>query len=273
MKKLLGFILVVVTVLTMSACSSNEEKTSNLAEKIKQSGEIVIGTNSGYPPYEFIDTRDNKKELVGYDIDLGNLIAKELGVKAVFKDMDFDALIPSLISGKVDIVLAGMVETDERKQTVDFSLPYVNTETVAVALKSKIDDLDSAKKLANKTAVVQVATTQETLAENIEGLHFISLPTVGDTIASLTSGQSDVLLISEVSAKNIVKQYPEYTYHKISGVEPSLLKDGAAVMIDKNQDALTKEINTVISNLDKSGQLESLFIDNVKLYDAVYNKQ
>ena len=139
MKKVLSLLLVIGLMFSVSGCSSNEEPTGKLAA-IQEAGKIVIGTNSGYPPYEFYDTRDNKKELIGVDIDLGNMIGEELGVEVEWKDMDFDALIPQLMAGNIDIILAGMVDTPERAENVDFT---DKKEIFQLALSALKDDKES----------------------------------------------------------------------------------------------------------------------------------
>ena len=272
MKKLLSLMLGALIIL--SGCSSTKEESTDpvAGDKLAQiqaAGKIVIGTNSGYPPYEFYDTTDGKKELVGYDIDLGNEIGKHLGVEVEWVDMDFDALIPSLATGKIDIVLAGIVDTEKRRQSVDFSEPYFNTQTVAVALKDKIGEVNSAELLKDKKIVVQVGTTQADAAAGIEGAEVISLPSVSDTIASLTSGQVDCLFIAEVSAKNIVAKYPEYTYTKVANIDDALMFDGASIALQQDQNALKAELDKVIKALKDSKELDKMFNKNVDLYDKI----
>jgi len=268
MKKLLG--LLFGALILLSACSGTEtDEQGTKLQEIKDAGKIVIGTNSGYPPYEFFDTRDGKKELVGYDIDLGNKIAQELGVEVEWKDMEFDALIPSLQSGQIDIVLAGMVATDKRREVVDFSQAYFESQTVAVAMKDKVENLNSAEKLNGKKIVVQTGTTQADAAEEVAGAQVILLPGVSDTIASITTGQADVLFIAEVSAKNIVSKYPELAYSKIEGINDTLLFDGASAAIPKGQGALKAEIDKIIQSLKDSGELDEMFNKNVELWDKI----
>lgn len=267
MKKLLGLMLGVLIVLT--GCGGNDDSQGKKLEQIKEAGKIVIGTNSGYPPYEFYDTSGGEKKLVGYDVDLGNKIGEKLGVEVAWKDMEFDALIPSLSSGQVDIVLAGLVDTEERRKAVDFTEAYYNTQTVAVAPKDKIDSLNSAEELKGKKIVVQVATTQADAAGGVEGAEVITLPGVSDTIASLTSGQADVLFIAEVSAKNIVAKYPDYSYSPVENIDDKLMYDGASIAIEQNQNALKAELDAVIKELKDSGELDKMFNKNVELYDKI----
>lgn len=268
MKKLLSLMLVIGLVFSVSGCSSNEEATGKLAE-IKEAGKIVIGTNSGYPPYEFYDTRDNKKELVGVDIDLGNMIGEELGVEVEWKDMDFDALIPQLMAGNIDIILAGMVDTPERAENVDFTQAYIDTYTVVVAHKDKIDEVNSVEKLNGKSVAVQVGTTQEDKAKSIDGLKVVSVPGVTDSITQLTSGKTDSLFIAKIVAENIVKQYPDYKLSDIEGVSHEELFDGASLVVNKGETDLLNKLDELIGGWKEDGTMDEIFQKNIDLYSEI----
>ncbi|MDR1782310.1 MAG: ABC transporter substrate-binding protein [Bacilli bacterium] len=269
MKKFLGLMLALVMMVVVTGCGSSSDSKDNSLEKIKEAGVIKIGTNSGYPPYEFYDTSNNQKKLVGYDVDLGNAIAEKLGVKVEWVDIDFDALIGSLQSGKFDIILAGMVDTPEREKSIDFSDPYYQSQTVAVVKKADVANYKDASQYKGKTIVVQSGTTQDDTAKAVTGAKVLELPGVTDSIASLTSGKADALFIAEVSAKNIVAQYPEYTYTTIKGIDDALLNDGASIGLPKGETALKDELNSIIKELKDSGELDKMFNENVALYDKL----
>ena len=105
--------------LIFSGCASNESKSALSA--IQKKGKIVVGTASGYYPFEMTDKQGN---LVGYDIDVAKAIAKEMGVEVEFQNYAFSGLIPAMQSNKVDLVIAGMTATDKRREVVDFTEPY-----------------------------------------------------------------------------------------------------------------------------------------------------
>ena len=124
----------------------------------KDDGTITMITESGFAPYEYLDGGN----IVGVDVDICEAVAAKLGKKLVVQDAKFDAVIPSVISGKADLAAAGITVTEDRKQSVDFSIPYVKSgiviisakdapyKTAVAALKSgKIDcviaDIDPAK--------------------------------------------------------------------------------------------------------------------------------
>ncbi|MEG0825194.1 MAG: transporter substrate-binding domain-containing protein [Oscillospiraceae bacterium] len=93
-------------------------------------GELVMGTNAEFEPFEYVG---DDGELAGFDIDFAKYIAAELGMSLKIENLDFDALIPTLQSGKVDMVAAGMTATDERKQSVNFTTDYYeSTQAILV---------------------------------------------------------------------------------------------------------------------------------------------
>ena len=96
------------------------------------SGEkVILGTNAAFPPFEYV----NGKDIVGFDITMGEKIAKNAGMKLEVMDMAFDSLIPALQAGTIDFIAAGMSVTEERKKNVDFSVPYFASEQVIIVRK------------------------------------------------------------------------------------------------------------------------------------------
>ncbi len=96
------------------------------------SGEkVILGTNAAFPPFEYVEG----KNIVGFDITMGEKIAKTAGRKLEVMDMAFDSLIPALQAGTIDFIAAGMSVTEERKKNVDFSVPYFASEQVIIVRK------------------------------------------------------------------------------------------------------------------------------------------
>ncbi len=92
---------------------------------------VKLGTNASFPPFEYVDG----KNIVGFDISMGQHIAVKAGAKLEVVDMAFDSLIPALASGTIDFIAAGMSVTEERKKNVDFSDPYYESEQVIIVRK------------------------------------------------------------------------------------------------------------------------------------------
>ena len=131
--------MAMVLSLGLVACGGGEDKeastssTSDKLEQVKESGKLVVGIYPDYPPFEFHSTANGSDEIAGVDKDLGEAIAKELGVEAEFKEITFDGLIGALKADKIDIILSGMSPTPERDKSVDFTdLYYTGKNIVAV---------------------------------------------------------------------------------------------------------------------------------------------
>ena len=103
------------------------------SENIKSSKILKLGTNATFPPFEYLEGKD----IVGFDISVGERIAKDKGMQLEVVNMDFDSLIPALSSGAIDFIAAGMSVTEERKKNVSFSVPYFESEQVIIVRKPK----------------------------------------------------------------------------------------------------------------------------------------
>lgn len=98
---------------------------------IKSGKKVKLGTNAAFPPFEYV----NGKDIVGFDITMGQYIAKDFNAELEVIDMAFDSLIPGLASGIIDFIAAGMSVTEERKKNVDFSDPYYESRQVIIVRK------------------------------------------------------------------------------------------------------------------------------------------
>ncbi len=101
------------------------------AEALSGSSVVKLGTNAAFPPFEYVEG----KNIVGFDITMGQRIAKDAGMKLEVVDMAFDSLIPALQSGTIDFIAAGMSVNEERKKNVDFSETYFESEQVIIVRK------------------------------------------------------------------------------------------------------------------------------------------
>lgn len=117
--------------LTSAFMNAAGEITIPSVEEIETEDKVIMGTNAAFPPFEY--TEGDK--VLGFDASLAAIIAQDLGKKLEIQDMNFDALIAALQSGAVDMVLAGMTATDERRENVDFSEPYYTSNQVIIVKK------------------------------------------------------------------------------------------------------------------------------------------
>ena len=168
MKKLwvLMCALVLAVGLLAAGCGgSGDKKDAGTAKPVKK--EFLVGTEPSFAPFEF--PKENSKEFTGFDIELIEAIAKDMGYeKCTIVNMGFDALIPALDAGNIDAAIAGMTITDERAKKVNFSKPYYKSG-LTVLVRKEDASVKSIDDLKGKKIAVQLGTTGAMRAEKVEG--------------------------------------------------------------------------------------------------------
>lgn len=271
LKKLLALGLVAVLAAGLVGCgnksSDNSGGNQTALEQIKKNKKLVVATSPDYPPFEFMVSENGKSKIVGADIDLAQKIADKLGVELELKAMDFDALLPALQAGKVDVVITGMTPNEKRKKAVDFSDIYFKGENAVIANAKDAGKFTSEDQLKKAKLGVQKGSTQETyVKDNLKVTNYKALVAVPDLIADMKNGNIDaVVLNSKVAGINVTK------YDGIKVVENLKLTSGGdeeamAVAIKKGDNAdLIKLTNEVIKELQDSGEYDKILANAVDL--------
>lgn len=271
LKKLLALGLVAVLVAGLVGCgnksSDNSGGNQTALEQIKKNKKLVVATSPDYPPFEFMVSENGKSKIVGADIDLAQKIADKLGVELELKAMDFDALLPALQAGKVDMVITGMTPNEKRKKAVDFSDIYFKGENAVIVNAKDAGKFTSEDQLKKAKLGVQKGSTQETyVKDNLKVTNYKALVAVPDLIADMKNGNIDaVVLNSKVAGINVTK------YDGIKVVENLKLTSGGdeeamAVAIKKGDNAdLIKLTNEVIKELQDSGEYDKILANAVDL--------
>ena len=271
LKKLLALGLVAVLAAGLVGCgnksSDNSGGNQTALEQIKKNKKLVVATSPDYPPFEFMVSENGKSKIVGADIDLAQKIADKLGVELELKAMDFDALVPALQAGKVDMVITGMTPNEKRKKAVDFSDIYFKGENAVIANAKDAGKFTSEDQLKKAKLGVQKGSTQETyVKDNLKVTNYKALVAVPDLIADMKNGNIDaVVLNSKVAGINVTK------YDGIKVVENLKLTSGGdeeamAVAIKKGDNAdLIKLTNEVIKELQDSGEYDKILANAVDL--------
>ena len=271
-KTFMKMVLGTMSVLALAACG-NTSGTANSAatagssalQEIKDSGKLVIGTCADYPPYEWHLIKDGKDEIIGFDIDIAQAIADELGVELEIKDMDFDGLIPALSTGKIDMIIAGMNPTDERKQSVDFTDIYYTQKDALVIKSEDAENIQSENDLKKASLATQKATIQETyLLENFPDAALQSVPKWNTAILSLVTGKVDAVLMVETVAKQYVEQNEGL---EIAGFDVASTPNESAIAVAKDNKDFLDAVNDILDEMKESGQIEELMRTNIEIMD------
>jgi polar amino acid transport system substrate-binding protein len=133
-RKVLLFLLLFTAMVAISTIAGHTNPLYAASSVGKDT--LTMITSPDYPPYEYYDTQGGERKIVGFDVDIANTIAKELGFKLKVMESDFNGLIPALQANRADFVMAGMTPTAERLKNVDFSIIYYQAKDTIVAPKS-----------------------------------------------------------------------------------------------------------------------------------------
>ena len=245
--KLICLALALVMLLALCACGGGSAKSK---VPTVSAGKLTMATNAQFPPYEFYEG----DKIVGIDAEIAGAIAEKLGLELVIEDMEFDSIITAVKTGKVDIGMAGMTVTDERKESVDFTTSYATgVQVVIVAEGSDITSVDDLfADGANHVIGVQRNTTGDlycTWDIEDEGLGTIDRYSKGaDAVQALKAGKVDCVVIDNEPAKAFVAEVDGL---KILDTEYAL-EDYAGAMSKSNAE-LYKAVDDALKALIADG--------------------
>jgi ABC-type amino acid transport substrate-binding protein len=212
-------------------------------------GQLLVGTDTPYPPFEI----GKPPDITGYDIEVVNAIAENLGLTAEFQDTSFDTIFRDVAQGKFDMAAAASTITPEREQTVDFSDPYYAADQALVVLPGS--DIATVEDLAGKTVGAQDATTGEEFGnDKTEAAEVRGFPEGPDAISALKNGQVDATIIDQPVAQDAVD--------KEGGVEiATLIPTGElyGFAVAQGNAALLDAVNGALQEMKDDGTIQDLY--------------
>ena len=245
-----------VLVLATACGGGGDSDTAAPAEEggiaFVEDGKLTTCTHLPYPPFQF--ERDG--EVIGFDVELMDMVAEELGVEQEIVDTPFETIKTGadLNAGKCDVAAAGMTITDERKANLDFSVPYFDATQALLAKKgSGITSLDDAK---GKKVGSQSATTGEDYVK-AEGIDPVSFESSDAELNGLRSGQVDVIVQDLPVVSEWLKDEANADYEIVANLDTGE-QYGLAVKKDGN-DELLKTIDEVITQAREDGSYDELY--------------
>lgn len=213
-----------------------------------------MGTNATFPPYEYKDGDD----VVGIDAEIAQALADKLGLQLEIVDMDFDSLVASVQSGKIDMSLAGMTVTEERKQNVDFTDSYATG--VQVIIVKEDSDIASADDLEGKLIGVQQGTTGHLYCSDDFGEDNVIPYANGATaVQALLQGKVDCVVIDQEPAKAFVE-----ANEGLKILETAYTTEDYAAAVSKDNPALTAALNSALQELKDDGTIQGILDKYIK---------
>lgn len=280
MKKLVAVLLAGVMCVSLAACGGKkEEATDTTAAETTETtdkaatedtedaaatdgtfttvadGVLTMGTNAAFPPYEYKEG----DEVVGIDTEIAQALADKLGLKLEILDMDFSSLITAIQAGKIDISLAGMTVTDERKQNVDFTDSYATG--VQVIIVKNDSDIKSVDDLANdKIMGVQEGTTGHLYCSDDYGEDHVIAYTNGATaVQALLQDKVDCVVIDQQPAEEFVE-----ANEGLKILDTEYVVEDYAAAVSKDNPGLTAALNHALQELKDDGTIQSILDKYIK---------
>jgi polar amino acid transport system substrate-binding protein len=192
-KRILTGLVLAAVLFGFAACAGGTKK-------------IVIATDATWPPMEMID---ESKAIVGFDIDLMNAAAKAGGFEVEFRNTAWDGIFAGLEGGKYDAVMSSVTITDERKGTMDFSVPYINAGQILI-VKTGVSGVEKLADLVGKTVGAQIGTTGAMEIDKVADVKKKEYDEIGLAFADLANGRIDAVVCDTPVAAQYALQNDEY---------------------------------------------------------------
>ena len=234
MKKLFLFFMTLLSIVTFG-------KTEKL----------YVGTNPEFYPFEYLENG----KIVGFDADLIEAIGNKLGKEIVWKNIAFDGLLPALQSKKIDVIIAGMTATEERKKFVNFSEPYFTSSQVIILNSENKESLEikSYNDLPNHTVGVVLGYTGDVAISKVPNVNIQRFNGASEAIMALKAKKVQAVIIDSEPAKNYVQNNKG-----LQLISTDIAKEEYSIAVSKDNTQLAEEINNAYKALVEDGSYQKL---------------
>ena len=260
-RKWLALLLSLVLVLGLAACGGTDEGEGDegagnddaAAEyTLVEEGKLIVGSDLDYPPMEML----NGETPEGFDVDLMNAIGEELGLEVEFRKEIFDTLLASLDAGKFDVIASSLTINDERKQLVNFTDPYFDSnQSIAMKTGSKYD---SPADMNGKKIGVQSGTTGEQWAnENLKpaGATVVPFSETTEAFSALQAGNVDAVVNDLPVTANLVSDASK----GLAIVEQIPTGEQYGFAVAKDNEQLLEDMNDALAKIRESGKYDEIY--------------
>lgn len=257
MKKLAFLLMTTAAMLAACGNGSTEESSAVTETGIKEN--LVMGLDDTFAPMGF---KDSSGEIVGFDVDLAKEVAKRLDVEITFQPIDWAMKETELNSGNIDLLWNGYTITDERKEKVLFSEPYLSNRQIIVTLADSA--IETKADLAGKVVATQQgsasvdainADTTGIAAEFKDGAPLL-YPTFNDVFNDLESGRTEAIVVDEVLGRYIMKQKGADKYKVLAD---NFGEEEYGVGVRKEDTALKEAIDEKMAEMKADGTYEEIY--------------
>lgn len=242
-------------VLTCLATMAVHQAHADQLSDVKSSKKLVCGVLDVFEPFGYTDTAS--RSVQGYDVDVCNAVAAELGVEAEIKPVSIEARIPSLQQKQMDILAAGLAYSPQRAQQVAFSDAYYYSPNIIAAKKSK--NYKTPKDLAGKRiSFVKGGISEAYIKETVPGASVVGYEDITTGFTALMQGKVEGFSTSEEVFNKMVSRLGS----KASGynvLQPPIGKEIWGIGVRKDEQGMLDAVNNALLNLEKTGKMQSIF--------------
>ena len=268
-RSFIGFGLLSMMLCTLAACGSNDAPANDMDNQ----NVLRVGMECAYAPNNWQEDQASDTNLPienvsgfyaeGYDVQMAKQIGEALDAEIVIVKLSWDGLIDSLKSGQIDMVIAGMADTEDRRQSVNFSDFYSVRKTeyvIVVDENSSYADADSLSDFAGASLLGQKNTKYDEVIDQIEGVdHLPPVTDVANMIARLNQGAADGIVLDTESAVAYTNVYPNLvTISSPDGQGFELGFNGACIGLRKEDTALLDQVNAALAEIPTETRQEML---------------
>lgn len=246
------------------AAAGEEEAGAEAAGAVttKTEGVLTFGTNAEFPPFEFVAGTGVIDQYDGIDMAIAKQIAEDNGMTAAIENMEFDSLLVALQNGQIDAAIAAMTVTEDRKEAVDFSVPYYTATQVMIVKEDS--DIAAAADMADKKICVVQGYTGE-ICVNDMGYSYEAFKKGTEAVLELVNGKCDVVVIDSATAQKYVDDNEGL---KIVEDASAFESEEYAVAVQKGNTALLDMINKAIEAKLADGTISDLGVQYTEAVTA-----
>lgn len=219
---------------------------------------LRIGTEGAYPPFNYIDAQG---QVQGFEIDLAKAMCERMEAECQFVVQDWDGIIPGLLAGKYDAIIASLYITDERKEKIAFSDKYYKVPARFVVPKDSDIEI-TAEGLAGKVVGTQRATSFERfMHDQFPDIELRVYATMDEAYLDLASGRVDAVMGDVVALSEAFLDKPSgegFEFRGPSFTDPEWFGYGAGVGVRKEDKALADAFSAAIAELKKDGTYKKI---------------
>ena len=257
--------ILTLSLLLLTGCGSSIKNTHD-------DNKLTVGMECNYAPFNWsTTTADEYTEQIstvdycdGYDVTIAKKLAKSLGMEVEIVKYDWDNLIPGLMQNEIDVVIAGMTATEDRKEVVDFTDPYYTSQEVVIVRKdSTLTSITDIQELKGKTVKGQLNTLYDTIIDQINGVkHGTAMESYPSLVNDLLNKGCDAITAELPVAEGIVASNPDLTYVTFKQGHGFTADTSVSIAVKKDNtellDKLQKALNAISEEERQQMMLEAV---------------